>query len=214
MLLRNSAGMHGLNGEQIHSRQAPALRRRVQPGRSSRLPPGVSYHCIYKDSEAALPDVPVVLGGIEASLRRLTHYDYWKDSLQKCILCDSGADMIIYGMGEKPIIELCRNLAEGLPISAVHDIPQTVYLCREDEVPNGIGADDIVLHSHEECLRNKKAQAENFRHIEEESEQDARTATAAGCRQQVRRCQSALSAYDIRRARPLVRPALHPTAAS
>ncbi|MDY5080120.1 MAG: YgiQ family radical SAM protein, partial [Prevotella sp.] len=108
-------------------------------------------------------------GGIEASLRRLTHYDYWKDSLQKCILCDSGADMIIYGMGEKPIVELCRNLAEGLPISAVHDIPQTVYLCREDEVPNGIGADDIVLHSHEECLRNKKAQAENFRHIEEES---------------------------------------------
>lgn len=113
--------------------------------------------------------MPVVLGGIEASLRRLTHYDYWKDSLQKCILCDSGADMIIYGMGEKPIVELCRNLAEGLPISAVHDIPQTVYLCREDEVPNGIGADDIVLHSHEECLRNKKAQAENFRHIEEES---------------------------------------------
>ena len=128
--------------------------------------PTIVYTKILKQ---LFPDVPVVLGGIEASLRRLTHYDYWKDSLQKCILCDSGADMIIYGMGEKPIVELCRNLAEGLPISAVHDIPQTVYLCREDEVPNGIGADDIVLHSHEECLRNKKAQAENFRHIEEES---------------------------------------------
>ena len=128
--------------------------------------PTIVYTKILKQ---LFPDVPVVLGGIEASLRRLTHYDYWKDSLQKCILCDSGADMIIYGMGEKPIVELCRNLAEGLPISAVHDIPQTVYLCREKEIPNGIGDDDIVLHSHEECLRNKKAQADNFRHIEEES---------------------------------------------
>ena len=128
--------------------------------------PTIVYTKILKQ---LFPDVPVVLGGIEASLRRLTHYDYWKDSLQKCILCDSGADMIIYGMGEKPIVELCRNLAEGLPISAVHNIPQTVYLCREKEIPNGIGDDDIVLHSHEECLRNKKAQADNFRHIEEES---------------------------------------------
>lgn len=115
------------------------------------------------------PDVPVVLGGIEASLRRLTHYDYWKEGLQKCILCDSGADMIIYGMGEKPIVQLCADLSEGKNIVDIHDIPQTVYLCREDEVPGGISDDDIVLYSHEECLVNRKAQADNFRHIEEES---------------------------------------------
>ncbi|MBQ3360927.1 MAG: YgiQ family radical SAM protein, partial [Prevotella sp.] len=111
------------------------------------------------------PDVPIILGGIEASLRRLTHYDYWQDRLRPCILCDSDADLIIYGMGEKPIVELANRLAEGQPISKIRDIPQTVYLSRNmtpDET-------DIVLHSHEECLRNKRSQAENFRHIEEQS---------------------------------------------
>ena len=128
--------------------------------------PTIVYTKILKQ---IFPDVPVVLGGIEASLRRLTHYDYWKDGLQKCILCDSGADMIIYGMGEKPIIELCRQFSEGKKVDEIKDIPQTVYLCREEGILGGITADDIVLHSHEECLRNKKAEAENFRHIEEES---------------------------------------------
>lgn len=128
--------------------------------------PTIVYTKILKQ---LFPDVPVVLGGIEASLRRLTHYDYWKEGLQKCILCDSGADMIIYGMGEKPIVQLCADLSEGKNIGDIHDIPQTVYLCREDEVPGGICDDDIVLYSHEECLVNRKAQADNFRHIEEES---------------------------------------------
>ena len=128
--------------------------------------PTIVYTKILKQ---LFPDVPVVLGGIEASLRRLTHYDYWKEGLQKCILCDSGADMIIYGMGEKPIVQLCADLSEGKNINDIHDIPQTVYLCREDEVPGGICDDDIVLYSHEECLVNRKAQADNFRHIEEES---------------------------------------------
>ena len=128
--------------------------------------PTIVYTKILKQ---LFPDVPVVLGGIEASLRRLTHYDYWKEGLQKCILCDSGADMIIYGMGEKPIVQLCADLSVGKNIDDIHDIPQTVYLCRENEVPGGICDDDIVLYSHEECLVNRKAQADNFRHIEEES---------------------------------------------
>ena len=115
------------------------------------------------------PDVPIILGGIEASLRRLTHYDYWKDELRPCILCDSHADLIIYGMGEKPILELSRRIADGEPVSSIRDIPQTVYLARQQDIPGGIRQDDIVLHSHEECLRNKRSQAENFRHIEEES---------------------------------------------
>ena len=115
------------------------------------------------------PDVPIILGGIEASLRRLTHYDYWKKELKKCILCDSGADMIIYGMGERPVAALCRELDTGRAIGEIRDIPQTVYLSDMDDVPGGVGENDIVLHSHEECLRDKKAQAENFRHIEEES---------------------------------------------
>ena len=128
--------------------------------------PTIVYTRILKE---LYPDVPVVLGGIEASLRRLTHYDYWQDKVRPSILCDSGADMIIYGMGEKPVVELSRQLDEGLPIDAIRDIPQTVYLAPSDSIPGGISADDIVLHSHEECLQNKKAEADNVRHIEEES---------------------------------------------
>lgn len=115
------------------------------------------------------PDTPIVLGGIEASLRRLTHYDYWKDCLRKSILCDSRANLIIYGMGEKPVLELCRQLDSGKNISEIRSIPQTAYLTAPDDIPQGITGNDIVLHSHEECLKSKKAQAENFRHIEEES---------------------------------------------
>ena len=115
------------------------------------------------------PDVPIVLGGIEASLRRLTHYDYWQDRLRPCLLCDAPADIIVYGMGEKPITELAHRLAGGEPIDQITDLPQTVYLCPADRIPGGITADDIVLHPHVECLSDKRAQAENFRHIEEQS---------------------------------------------
>ena len=116
------------------------------------------------------PDVPIILGGIEASLRRLTHYDYWDDCLRKCILCDSAGDMISYGMGEKTVLELARQLDEGLSIHDIKDIPQTVYIAKhKEDISGGITDDDIILHSHEECLRDKRAEAENFRHIEEES---------------------------------------------
>lgn len=128
--------------------------------------PSVVYSRILR---GLYPDVPIVLGGIEASMRRLTHYDYWQDKLRRCILFDAGADMIIYGMGERPVEALCTELAHGRRICDLHDLPQTVYICRRDEIPGGVGDGDIVLHSHEECLNDKRAQAENFRHIEEES---------------------------------------------
>lgn len=115
------------------------------------------------------PDVPIVLGGIEASLRRLTHYDYWEDRLRKCILCDSAGDIISYGMGEKTILAIAEQLALGRQIGDITELPQTVFLCRKENIPGGITEDDIVLHSHEECLRDKRAEADNFRHIEEES---------------------------------------------
>ena len=119
--------------------------------------PTIVYTRILKE---LFPDVPVVLGGIEASLRRLTHYDYWQEKLRPSILVDSGADLLIYGMGEKPIVELARRTP-----GEWRDVPQTVYLADNIEITK----DDIVLHSHEECLRDKRAQAENFRHIEEQS---------------------------------------------
>lgn len=138
------------------------------------------------------PDVPVILGGIEASLRRLTHYDYWKETFKPCILIDSLADMIIYGMGEKPVQEICRRLLEAIEegdptldydekgesrigmatfkkVIGQGQIPQTVSLFTKEHIPGGITKEDIVLHSHEECIKNPIAQAENFRFIEEES---------------------------------------------
>jgi len=135
--------------------------------------PSIVYTQILKQ---LWPDVPVVLGGIEASMRRLTHYDYWQDSVRKSILCDSGADLLIYGMGEKPIIEITRRLNEALAgqpeiqatntlLKTFTDIPQTSYIAPNYSAEEG----DIALHSHEECLRDKKKQAGNFRHIEEES---------------------------------------------
>jgi uncharacterized radical SAM protein YgiQ len=128
--------------------------------------PTVVYSQILKK---LYPDVPVVLGGIEASMRRLTHYDYWQDRVRKSILCDSGADILLYGMGAKSILRLCDEVSAGNQVRNIHDIPQTAFLVKQDDVPEGIKSDDIILHSHEECLRNKKAEAENFRHIEEEA---------------------------------------------
>ena len=115
------------------------------------------------------PDVPVVIGGIEASLRRLTHYDYWQDTVRKSILIESGADLLIYGMGEKPITDLCKRMKESPVIP--HDLPQTVYLVKgKQAIPPSISEkEDIVLHSHESCVSDKKKEAENFRFIEEES---------------------------------------------
>ena len=136
------------------------------------------------------PDVPIVLGGIEASLRRVMHYDYWQERFRPSILCDCDADLITYGMGEKPTLEMVRLLVEA--INEVHpllhydeqgepcitrrllrevakDLPQTAWLFGKDEIPGGIKADDIVLHSYEDCLQEPRLHAENFRHIEEES---------------------------------------------
>ena len=125
--------------------------------------PSIVYTRILKE---LYPDTPVVLGGIEASMRRLTHYDYWQDRLRPGILVDSPADLLIYGMGELPLKELVRRLKAGTPFQDIRDIPQTAYLSRQ---PVEAEEKDIRLYSHEECLRDKLKQAKNFRHIEEES---------------------------------------------
>ena len=137
------------------------------------------------------PDVPIVLGGIEASLRRVMHYDYWQERFRPSILCDCDADLITYGMGEKPTLELVRFLVKAIndahPLLhydengepcitrqllrevATGKLNQIAFLCKKDEIPGGIKQDDIVLHSFEDCLRQPRLHAENFRHIEEES---------------------------------------------
>ena len=129
--------------------------------------PTIVYTRILKE---LYPDVPVVLGGIEASLRRFTHYDYWLDALQPPILVDSGADLLIYGMGEKPVEELCRMLKRGVPFRNLTNIPQTCVLRpKEESYATNKKWATITLASHEECLADKRKYAVNFRHIEEES---------------------------------------------
>lgn len=112
------------------------------------------------------PDTPVVLGGIEASMRRFTQYDYWQDKLLPSILETSGADYLIYGMGEKPIVAIADALAYGTRDEILMQ-PQTGFICKE--VPGGISAQDKLLFSHEQCLKDKRSQAANFKVIEEES---------------------------------------------
>ena len=130
-------------------------------GRAGQRPdmPSIVYSHILRQ---LFPDVPIILGGIEASLRRLSYYDYWEDRLRPGLLAECEADAICYGMGEKTMVEIARRIEQGRPYD---DVPQVV--CRKPEVQAEEG--DIVLHSYEECLRDKRCQAENFRHIEEES---------------------------------------------
>ncbi len=115
------------------------------------------------------PDVPVVIGGVGASLRRVSHYDYWDDSLHKTILADTGADLLIYGMGELPLKQLVNELRAGKRIEEITDIPQTAFLSAKTEVPANPFDEEVTLFSHNECLQDKIKQAKNFRVVEEQS---------------------------------------------
>ena len=129
--------------------------------------PTIVYTKILKD---IFPDVPVVLGGIEASMRRLTHYDYWKDKLEPSILTSSGADMLIYGMGEQPMRELVRLLSKGVPFSSLKTIHQTAIVIKGNEpLPVQKMWKDISLHPFEKCVKDKNLFAENFVKFEKES---------------------------------------------
>ncbi|ORJ57116.1 YgiQ family radical SAM protein [Geothermobacter hydrogeniphilus] len=115
------------------------------------------------------PETPVVIGGIEASLRRVTHYDYWSDSFKPTILADSGADLLVYGMGEKPLTEIVRLLQRGVPFERLDTLEQTALLRPVESLPRCRKWRDEELASHESCLKNKKLQAKNFARIETES---------------------------------------------
>ena len=116
------------------------------------------------------PEVPVLIGGIEASLRRVTHYDYWSDTLKPNILTDSKADLLVYGMGEQPLREIVDLLQKGLPFSSLKTVKQTAYLQdKTSDLPKNKNWDDVTIHSHEVCLKDKKKFASNFKIIEQES---------------------------------------------
>ena len=114
------------------------------------------------------PDTPVIIGGIEASLRRVTHYDYWADELRPTIMLDSKADLGVYGMGELAIVEIAKALDEGKKINEITNVPQTFFL-KNKSIKLQSGWNDLRLASHEECLKDKKTYASNFKNVEIES---------------------------------------------
>ena len=109
------------------------------------------------------PGVPVVIGGIEASMRRLMHYDYWKDALEPSILVSSGADLLIYGMAEKAVTELAHRTRHGERVNTIYDLPQSAFLMPAGELPPPMpGVKDKIMHSCGEVMNSRKAYAENF----------------------------------------------------
>lgn len=128
--------------------------------------PTIVYTKILK---SLYPDTPVIVGGIEASLRRLSHYDYWADALKPSILLDCKADILVYGMGEKPICEIAKLLEDGYNISDIKDVKQTAIIVNKSDCPKENDDSNLILNSFENCLNNRIKQAENFKHIEIES---------------------------------------------
>jgi uncharacterized radical SAM protein YgiQ len=140
------------------------------PGGEAGFRPDYATTVYTKILKKIYPDVPVLIGGIEASLRRVTHYDYWEDKLFPNILEMSGADLLVYGMGEMPLREIVRLLQKGVPFDSLSTIPQTAILRRRDEkLPVNKNWETFELHSHEKCLRDKRSFAANFKHVEQES---------------------------------------------
>lgn len=140
------------------------------PGGKAGFRPDYAVTTYTKILKELYPEVPVLIGGIEASLRRVTHYDYWSDKLMSNILETSGADLLVYGMGEQPLREILKLLKKGVPFHQLTMVKQTAYQRPLDfGVPKNKNWTDIELNSHEVCLADKKAYAANFKHVEQES---------------------------------------------
>lgn len=137
------------------------------PGGESGFRPDYASYTYTRILKQLYPDVPVLLGGIEASLRRVTHYDYWSDSLKPTILEDTAADLLVYGNGELPLKEIIRLLKRGVPFQNLNTVPQTALLT--DTVPQNKSWQDVEITPHETCLADKKQYAQNFKIIERES---------------------------------------------
>ena len=127
--------------------------------------PTIVYSRILKE---LYPDTPVVAGGIEASLRRLSHYDYWEDRLRPSILIDAPMDILSYGMGEKTMVEIARRLSDGASVDELRSLMQVASLFPAAAIPVE-DENNIILHPFEECLEDKRKQSQNFKHIEQQS---------------------------------------------
>ena len=140
------------------------------PGGEAGFRPDYATTVYTKILKQIYPDVPVLIGGIEASLRRVTHYDYWQDKLLPSILHDSGADMLVYGMGEQPLREILKLVKQGVPLNTIRNINQISY---QQETVEPLGDfnnwSTVEISSHEICLQDKIKYAANFKVVEVES---------------------------------------------
>ncbi len=136
------------------------------PGGQAGFRPDRATYVYARILKQLYPDVPVIMAGIEASMRRLAHYDYWDDRLFPSILMDTPADLLNYGMGERTTLKIANLLNEGSGIEACKEIPQVAYCTRN--IPNNQN-NLIELHTFEECMKSKRCEAENYRIIELES---------------------------------------------
>jgi len=140
------------------------------PGGEAGFRPDYATTVYSKILKEIYPDVPVLIGGIEASLRRVTHYDYWADKLFPSILVDSQADMLVYGMGEQPLREIIRGVKAGKQLSDLTDINQVAFIQKQTEPLPVVGDwETVELASHEVCLQDKIKYAANFKIVEVES---------------------------------------------
>lgn len=147
------------------------------PGGKAGFRPDYAVTVYTRIVKRLFPHVPVVVGGIEASLRRLTHYDYWSDSLKPSVLAESGADLLIYGMGERVVQQVARALRNGYNAKLLRKLRQVAFMAGKDYVERLDPAETIRLHSYEECARDKRAFGENFTVIETQSNLMEPTAT-------------------------------------
>lgn len=138
------------------------------PGNKAGFRPDYATYTYASIVKLLYPDVPLLIGGLESSLRRVTHYDYWSDRLKPSILADTQADLLVYGMGEKPLKEVVRLLKKGVPFKNLNSIPQTAFLAKKGEVPKNKQWEDLRLASHEECLASKKVQISNYAKVDVE----------------------------------------------
>lgn len=140
------------------------------PGGVSGFRPDYATAVYSKILKEIYPDVPVLIGGIEASLRRVTHYDYWSDQLKPSILADAQADLLVYGMGDQPLREMLRLLKRGVPFDNLRTLKQVAFLqSKEEDIPKNKNWETVELNSHEVCLEDKIKFASNFKTVEVES---------------------------------------------
>ncbi|MCH2229031.1 MAG: YgiQ family radical SAM protein [Crocinitomicaceae bacterium] len=140
------------------------------PGGAAGFRPDYATTVYTKILKELYPDVPVLIGGIEASLRRVTHYDYWADKLFPSILEDSGADLLVYGMGDQPLRDVLKLIKRGVPFKNLTTIKQVAFMLDEDEpLPKNKKWETVEMASHEDCLADKLKYAANFKIVEVES---------------------------------------------